>query len=82
MRIADRFTSLCNNEDLKLFQGNSPLFQELPPEVIRSLLYKFSDLMEHEFSMITKHDPLKVPQSVELFVPDVPTEQGKLMMTV
>jgi hypothetical protein len=33
--------------------------------------------MEHEFSMITKHDPLRVPNSVELFVPDVPTEQEK-----
>ena len=77
MRIADRFMSLYSNEDLKLFQGNSPLFQALPPEVLRSLLYKFSDLMEHEFSTITKHDPLRVPQSVELFVPDVPKEQEK-----
>jgi hypothetical protein len=37
MRIADRFTSLYNNDDLKLFQGNSPLFQNLPKEVLRYL---------------------------------------------
>ena len=77
MRIADRFTSLYNNDDLKLFQGNSPLFQNLPPEVLRALLYKFSDLMEQEFSVITKFDPLRVPNAIELFVPDVPKEQTK-----
>jgi hypothetical protein len=77
MRIADRFTSLYNNDDLKLFQGNSPLFQELPPEVLRALLYKFSELMEHDFSAITKSDPLRIPNAVELFVPDTPKEKLK-----
>jgi len=76
MRIADRYTTLYNNDDLKLFQGNSPLFQTLPPEVLKALLYKFSDLMEHEFNTITKFDPLRVPEGVELFVPDVPKEQA------
>ncbi len=70
MRIADRFTSLYNNEDLKLFNGNSPLFQELPAEVLRALLYDFNSLMEQEFSVITKADALTVPTSVELFVPE------------
>ena len=75
MRIADRFTSLYNNDDLKLFHGNSPLFQQLPKEVLRALLHKFTDLMEQDFSSITKNDPLSVPSSVELFEPDVPQEQ-------
>ena len=33
--------------------------------------------MEHEFSVITKFDPLRVPNAIELFVPDVPKEQTK-----
>ena len=76
MRIADRFTSLYNNDDLKLFQGNSPLFQNLPKEVLRALLYKFADLMEQDFSSITRHDPLLIPKSIELFEPDAPKEQN------
>jgi hypothetical protein len=76
MRIADRYTTLYNNEDLKLFQGNSPLFQTLPPEVLKALLYKFGDLMENEFNTITKFDPLRVPDAVQLFEPDVPKEQA------
>jgi hypothetical protein len=59
MRIADRFTSHYSKKDLKLFQGNSPLFQNLPKEVLYILLhYKFTDLMEQDFSSITRHDPL------------------------
>ena len=75
MRIADRFTSLYNNEDMKLFQGNSPLFQNLPPPVLRALLYKFADFMESEFTAITKLDSLKIPNSIVLFNSDFSEEQ-------
>jgi len=75
MRLADRFTSLYNNEDMKLFQGNSPLFQNLPPPVLRALLYKFADFMESEFTTITKLDSLKIPNSIVLFNSDFSEEQ-------
>jgi hypothetical protein len=75
MRIADRFTSLYNNEDLKVFKGNSPLFQELPREVLRALLYKFADFMESDFSQITANDPLRIPEAIPLFEPDEPQKR-------
>jgi len=67
MRIADCFTTLYNNDDLKLFHGDSPLFQNLPPEVLRFLLYKFQDFMDTEFAAITKYDKLGMPSSIQLF---------------
>ena len=67
MRIADRFTTFYNNDDMKLFAGDSPLFQNLPPEVLRALLYKFQDFMDPEFEAITKNDKLEIPKSIQLF---------------
>ena len=67
MRIADRFTTLYNNDDLKLFNEDSPLFQNLPPEVLRSLLYKFQDFIDPEFEAITKNNKLGIPNSIKLF---------------
>jgi hypothetical protein len=49
---------------------------DLPKEVLRALLYKFADLMEQDFSSITRLDPLLIPKSIELFKPDAPKEQN------
>ena len=73
-RLADGFTALYSNDDLKKYSGNSPLFANLPPEVSRVLLHDFQDLMESDFSIITKHDKLDLPTGIELF--DTASLQG------
>jgi len=57
-RLADGFTTLYSNDDLKLYQGGSPLFQNLPAEISRVLLHSFQDLLESDLTTITKYDPL------------------------
>jgi hypothetical protein len=69
-RIADGFISLYSNDDLKKYEGTSPLFANIPKEVARVLLHSFQDLLESDITTITKNDLFTVPNSIELFVTD------------
>jgi hypothetical protein len=66
-RLADGFVTLYANSDLKKFDGQSPLFNNLPVEVSRVLIHKFNDLINTDLSIITQHDPLTIPTGIELF---------------
>jgi hypothetical protein len=71
-RLADGFTTLYSNSDLKLYSGSSPLFNMLPPEVSKVLLHDFKDLLSSDLTTITKYDPLNVPNAVKLYSENVP----------
>ena len=68
-RLADGFTTLYSNDDLKRYDGGSPLFKDLPPEISRVLLHSFTDLLESDLSTITQHDNLSIPTGIQLFDP-------------
>ena len=46
---------------LKLYEGNSPLFANIPKEISRVLLHQFWELLQSDISTITEHDGLKIP---------------------
>jgi len=68
-RLADGFTTLYSNDDLKLYQGGSPLFANLPVEISRVLLHSFTDLLASDLTTITKYDNLNIPTGIQLFDP-------------
>jgi hypothetical protein len=70
-RIADGYTGLYGNGDLKKFRGGNPLFKNLPVEITRILLHKFTDLLASDFQQITKLDDFQIPTAIALFEPDV-----------
>jgi len=65
-RLADGFTALYNQEDMKIYKGTDPIFSTLPPEVSKVLLHEFKDLISEDFTTILKYDPLPVPSSIPL----------------
>jgi hypothetical protein len=73
-RLADGFTGLYSNSDLKLYAGNNPLFQSIPAEVNKVLLHKFADLLSDDFTTITKHDLFPLPEAIQLFNPNTNDE--------
>ncbi len=77
-RLADGFTTLYSNNDLKLYSGSSPLFNMLPPEVSKVLLHDFKDLLSSDLTTITKHDPLNVPNAVKLYTENAPETESDL----
>ena len=66
-RIADGFSALYHNSNIKRYEKTSPLFATLPPEVSHVLLHKFADFLDHDFKIITLHDPLNQNQGLKLF---------------
>jgi hypothetical protein len=66
-RLADGFTSLYSNDDLKVYDGKSPLFKDLPAEIKRILLHDFQDLLAQDFNEMTKIDTLELPSGIQLF---------------
>jgi hypothetical protein len=70
-RLADGFTGLYSNSDLKLYAGNNPIFQSIPAEVNKVLLHKFADLLSTDFTTITKHDLFPIPSAIPLFDPNI-----------
>jgi hypothetical protein len=69
-RIADKFRALYSKNDLKKFEGGSTLFMDIPPEVTKTLLHSFSDLLTEDFVTIAKHDPLDIPTGIPLLDAD------------
>ena len=69
-RLADGFQTLYSNADLKLYKKFDPVFNNLPKEVQKVLMFDFKDFLAEDFSTITKHDNLELPTSLDLFVPD------------
>ena len=63
-RIADGFRALYSNNDIKKLKPPNPIYQTLPKEVQKVLLYEFKDLMDEDFNIITKHDLLNVPEGL------------------
>jgi len=68
-RLSDGFTTLYSNDDLKKYDKTSPLFSNLPKEITRVLLHSFQDLIDSDLAIITQHDPLTIPQGIQLFNP-------------
>lgn len=66
-RVADGFTALYSNNDIKKYELHSPHFSELPAEVTKVLLHTFDQLINVDFSTLTRHDPLELPTSLPLF---------------
>ena len=74
-RLADGFTTLYSNDDLKLYKGGSPLFNDIPPEISKVLLHSFSELLDSDFTTITKYDNLSLPTGIQLYDPLSPEEE-------
>ena len=77
-RLADGFTALYGNDDLKKYEGNSPLFANIPKEISRVLLHDFQELLQSDLSTITEHDSLEIPSGIDLFDPDPKMESEQL----
>jgi hypothetical protein len=71
-RLGDGFTALYSNDDLKKYEGRSPLFANIPKEISQVLLYSFQDLLQSDLSIITQYDSLEPPSSIELFQSELP----------
>ena len=69
-RIADGFTALYSNNDLKLFKKLDPKFNNLPVPVLKVLQHEFVNFINEDFATLTEHDKLDLPESLELFNPD------------
>ena len=76
-RIADGYTALYSNADLKKFDPSSPLFSDLPKEIKKALLYKFEDLLDDDLTTIIKHDSLDIPSGITLFQDDSTINQAE-----
>ena len=53
-------------DDIKRYKGTDPIFSTLPPEVTKVLLHDFRDLIDTDFKIILKHDPLDLPTGIPL----------------
>ena len=73
-RLADGFTTLYSNTDLKRYDGKSPLFNTLPPEISKVLLHTFDELINTDMSIITANDTLEIPNGITLFQNEASTE--------
>jgi hypothetical protein len=69
-RIADGFTALYSNNDLKKFKRLDPMFNTLPVPVLKVLQHEFDNFINEDFATLTEHDKLDLPDSLELFMPD------------
>jgi len=78
-RLADGYTTLYSNDDLKRYEAKSPLFASLPAEISKILLHDFKDLIDADLIQITKLDTLEIPQGLELFQDDYQLENHDLM---
>ena len=73
-RLADGYTTLYSNTDLKIYEGSSPLFNTVPVEVSKVLLHSFADLLAADLTTLTRVDTLNLPNAVQLFEPDIPDQ--------
>jgi len=78
-RIADGYMTLYSNDDIKKYEGKSPLFKDLPVEITRILLHDFKDLLESELLEIIRNDTLELPQGIELFQEESTFAENKEM---
>ena len=74
-RLADGFTTLYSNDDLKKYHGGSPLFSDLPVEISKVLLHSFTDLLASDLTTITKYDNLDLPKGIQLYDPVSQSEE-------
>jgi len=69
-RLADGFTSVYGNADLKLFKKFDPEFNTLPKEVLQVLMHDYENFLTEDFATLASADKLDLPTSIELFIPD------------
>ena len=69
-RLADGFSTMYSNNDLKLYKRFDPTFNTLPKEVQKVLMHDFHDFIAEDFSILSKHDTLQLPTSLDLFIPE------------
>jgi hypothetical protein len=65
-RLADNFRTLISMDDIKLYKGTDPEFNDLPPRIKKILIHDFKDLMTHDYDDILRIDPLEIPRGIEL----------------
>jgi hypothetical protein len=75
-RIADGLKALYSKNMLKVYKGGSKLFADIPDAVRTVLLHKFEDLLDSDFIMLTKLDPLSIPDSLPLTNWDKPDKNS------
>jgi hypothetical protein len=71
-RLADGFLTMYHKDAVKKYDKTSPLFNMLPKEVTRVLLYKFSELLESDLKTLIAVDNLDPPNGLQLFEEDEP----------
>ena len=69
-RLADGFTTMYSNDDLKKYKRFSSEFMNLPPEVSKILMHDYKEFISTDFSVLAKFDNLEIPSSMELFIPN------------
>jgi hypothetical protein len=65
-RLADKFTALISNDDIKPYKHVIAFSENVPKQIIEIFRAKFDDLMPDDIKKITKFDPLKVPPGINL----------------
>jgi hypothetical protein len=65
-RLADKFTALISNDDIKPYKHVIAFSENVPKQIIEIFRAKFDDLMPEDIKKITKFDPLKVPPGINL----------------
>jgi predicted transcriptional regulator len=65
-RLSDGFTALYSHNHIKKYKGGNPFFKDLPQEVKNILVNKFSDLLADDLTTIARHDPMEVPDAIQL----------------
>jgi hypothetical protein len=71
-KLADGFLTMYHKDAVKKYDKTSPLFNCLPKEVTRVLLYKFSELLESDLKTLIAVDNLDPPNGLQLFEEDEP----------
>jgi hypothetical protein len=70
-RLADKFRTLISNDDIKLFKNIEIFTEEIPEEIRQIFSYEFPELLPEDLAKITKFDPLKIPQGINLTDPNI-----------
>jgi len=66
MRLADGFKMLISMNDVKKYMGTDKAFDDLPQEIKTILVGDFKDITPQDLEDILHHDPLNIPDGLEL----------------
>jgi hypothetical protein len=66
-RLADKFSTLLSNDDIKLYNKKLPEYTKtLPKEVMKILVNRYEDLLPEEILKIAEFDTLQIPPGLPL----------------